>query len=240
MATAELIARDYAARMSSFGRRSPDRFVAELAGLTIFSLGVDEPWGLQVIAVQAEPNIGAVSEAVSWCRRRCGRPPQIVVREQHRGRFPAYDVNETLVALVAPVARTDVAAPALAVESAADVAEFRHVYGRSFDMRAGLVDALVLEADLTALPHLLGRVDGRAVACAQVRAGHQLALVSGVGVLPEHRGHGYGTAMLTACREQAAELGCELVWLNAEPQTAPFYEGIGFERVDTYVALMAS
>jgi N-acetylglutamate synthase-like GNAT family acetyltransferase len=59
-------------------------------------------------------------------------------------------------------------------------------------------------------------------------------------VAPEVRSRGYGTAMLAACRSEAGALDCSVVWLNAAPRTAPFYEAIGFERVDTYVALAGS
>lgn len=236
MTTADRVAADYAARLRSFGERASHRFSVEVAGLTVVSLGVAEPWGLQVVALPDAPDMAAVAAAVEWCREQ-GRTPQVVVREQYRDALSAYEVDEVLATLAAP-AQAEPAA--LAVERATDVEEFRTVYGASFRMRAGLANALVVDADLGAFPHLVARVEGRAVACAQVRAGEELALISGVGVLPEERGRGYGKAMLAAGRAQAAQLGCELMWRNAAPDTAPFYEAIGFDRVDTYVALTAS
>lgn len=233
---ADRVAADYAPRLRSFGERAPGRFVAEVAGLTIVSLGVDEPWALQVVAMPDAPDPGAVAEAVEWCRER-SRTPHVIVREQHRERLPTYDVALVNATLVAP---TDARQDALDVVRATEVDEFRAVYASAFGMPAGLAEALVVEADLRAVPHLLGRVDGRAVACAILRSGRELAYVNAVGVLPEVQGRGFGTAMLAACRAEADLLGCRYVWLNAEPSTAPFYEGIGFERVDTYVALVGA
>ena len=233
---ADLVAADYAARLRTFGERAPGRFVAEVAGLTIVSMGVDEPWGLQVVAMPDVPDPGDVTAAVAWCHER-GRTPHLIVREQHRERLHTYDValvNATLVAQTG--ARQDV----LDVVRATDVDEFREVYASSFGMPPGLADALVVDADLRAVPHLVGRVDGRAVACAILRPGRELGYVNGVGVIPGEQGRGFGTAMLAACRAEADLLGCRYVWLNAAPSTAPFYEGIGFERVDTYVALVGA
>jgi GNAT superfamily N-acetyltransferase len=231
---ADRVAGDYADRLRSFGERAPWRSTAEVEGLTVVSLGVDEPWGTQVVAI-GPPAVDAlaVAAAVAWCRAR-GSEPQVMVRARDRDTLPTYAVADELVALTAPA---DATQERLEVSPAWDLAEFRWVYSASFGMRPGLAESLVVAADLEAVPHLLGRVDGRAVACAQVRAGHDLAYVSAVGVLPAYRSRGYGAAMLAACRAHAGGLGCELVWLNAAPRTAPFYEGIGFDAVDTHVAL---
>lgn len=233
---ADAVAADYGARLWSFGERAPGRLATQVAGLTVVSLGVDEPWGLQIVAMPDQPDPVRVEAAVAWCRER-GRTPQVVVRERYRDTLPLYDVTEVLATLAGSAGGGQ---QVLEVAAATDVAEFRGVYSAAFGMRDGLADALVVAADLAVLPHLLGRIDGRAVACAILRAGGELGYVNGVGVLPDVQGRGYGSAMLAACRAAAAARGCRHVWLNAAPQTAPFYEGIGFERVDTYVALTAS
>ena len=230
---ADLVAVAYGDRLRSSGERAPGRFVQEVAGLLVVSLGVDEPWGLQVAALAPDPQPAAVDEAVAWCRAQ-GREPQVVVRKRSRELFPAFTVDDELGALVAPA---EGAQSLVEVELARDVVEFRAVYASSFGMPHQLVDALVVEADLHAVPHLLGRVDGQAVACAQLRIGDRSGYVSGVGVVPEQQGRGFGSAMLAASREEAGRRGCDFVWLNAGPHNVPFYEGIGFELVDTHVAL---
>lgn len=234
VSVAELVAAAYGDRLRSFGERAPGRFVQEVAGLLVVSLGVDEPWGLQVAALVPDPDPAAVDEAVAWCRDGRGREPQVVVRARCSHLFPTFAVADKLGALVAPAKG---AQSLLEIELAQDVVEFRSVYASSFGMPQQLVDALVVEADLNAVPHMLGRVGGQAVACAQLRIGDSAGYVSGVGVVPELQGRGYGSAMLAACREEAGRRGCELVWLNAAPHNVPFYEGIGFELVDTHVAL---
>lgn len=235
MTLAERVAADYVRQMWSFGSGAAGRAASEVAGLTVVSLGVDEPWGLQVVAtVGFDPS--AVAVAVEWCRDR-RREPQVIVRERDAARLTSYRVVDELPALVAPAGGSQAI---LDVEVARDVEEFRAVYGSSFEMPPGLADALVTAADLDLHPHLIGRADGLAVACAQVRPGAGMAYVNGVGVLRSHRGRGYGAATIEACRAEAAIRGSDLVWLNASPASVGFYETIGFELVDTHLALAAS
>jgi GNAT superfamily N-acetyltransferase len=232
---ADRVAAAYAGRLRSYGDRAPGRFALEVAGLLVVSLGVDEPWGLQVAALPDEPDPAAVDAAIAWCRER-GRQPQVIVREQHRDALSGLRLVEELPALVAPTEGGD---GRLDVGPARDAAEFRSVYGPAFNMRPGLAEALVVDADLTTpeVVHLVARDGGIAVACAQLRYGEGMGYVSGVGVLPDRQRQGIGSAMLAACRSEAARSGYESVWLNASPRSRPFYEGIGFELVDTHVAL---
>lgn len=236
MALADRVAADYDARLRSFGDRAPGRFVAEVAGLTVVGFGVDEPWGTQVSTIGTPVDPDAVETAVEWCRRR-GREPWVMARAADRGALAAYDVVDELPALVAPA---DGEQSVLDIEVSEDLDEFRRVYAASFGMTSELVSHLVVADDLTAHPHLLGRADGTAVACAQLRTGRDLAYASGVGVLPSFRGAGYGAAMMLACRVETAARGCEALWLNASPRSVGFYEAIGFELVDTHLALAAS
>lgn len=236
MTVAQLVAADYGDRLRSFGRRAPARFIHEVAGLTVVGVGVEEPWGVQIIAMPDRPDPAEVAAAIEWCRIE-GHQPQVVVRAADRDLLPECAVADELPALVAPTA--GVTQDTLTVSQATDVELFRAVYRESFAMRPGLVEALVVPADLAAeeVTHLLGWVDGRAVACAQLRHGAGRAHVSGLGVVPEQQRRGYGAAMLAAARHEALALGCELVWLNAAPGTVAFYEAIGFTQVDTYIAL---
>src|SRR3954470_7952126 len=229
-------AADYAVQLRSFGARAPGRFVVEVAGLTVVSIGVDQPWGMQVVATDTAVDRTAVAAAVDWCRARA-RSPQVMVRAADRGALPSYAVVDELPALVAPAGG---AHSLLDVTRATDLAEFRDIYAASFEMPVDVAAGLVVSSDLDAHPHLVGRVDGRVVACAQVRPGRDLAYVNGVGVLPSERGLGYGAAMLAACRAEAGARGCALAWLNATPRSVGFYEAIGFELVDTHLALAAS
>jgi N-acetylglutamate synthase-like GNAT family acetyltransferase len=107
-------------------------------------------------------------------------------------------------------------------------------------MRPGMADALVDPADLEAPDdvHLIARVDeGEAVGCALLRSASGLGYVSAVGVVPEHRGRGIGTTLLDACAARATADGCHAVWLHASASSHAFYAGLGYELVDTHVAL---
>ncbi|MDQ1705269.1 MAG: Acetyltransferase domain [Frankiaceae bacterium] len=235
MTLADRVAAAYAARLRSYGARAPGRFAVEVAGLLVVSLGVDEPWGLQIAALPDEPDPMAVDAAIAWCRER-GRQPQVVVREQHRAGLSGLRQVEALPALVASA---EVGDDAFEVGPPRDAAEFRAVYGPAFGMRPGLAEALVVDADLTTpdVAHLVARQDGVTVACAQLRDGEGMSYVSGVGVLPDRQRQGIGSSMLAACRSEAARRGCASVWLNASARSQPFYESIGFDLVDTHLAL---
>jgi ribosomal protein S18 acetylase RimI-like enzyme len=233
---ADRVAADFDDRFRSFGDRAPGRFVVDVAGLTVVSVGVDQAWGVQILAMGDVVDVDAVTAAVKWCRAR-GHWPQVRVRGANRDALPSYEIAEEVPALVAPATGGQ---RVLDVAAATDLEEFRALYAASFAMPRELADGLVVAADLVAHPHLVGRVDGRAVGCAQVRPGSDLAYISGVGVLPSDRGLGYGKAMLGACRAEAGVRGCELVWLNAAASSVGFYEAIGFELVDTHLALAPS
>src|SRR3954469_10513760 len=236
MALADRVAAEDGARLRSFGERAPGRRVIEVAGLTVVFLGVDEPWGVQIEAMGGPVDAAAVDAAVAWCRAR-QREPLVRVRARDRDALPAYAVVDELPVLVAPAGgRQDV----VVVTPAGGLEEFRQVYASAFGMSDDLAAGLVVAADLDAHPHLIGRADGRAVACAQIRPGPEMAYVNGVGVLPTERGRGYGAAMMTACGVAAAERGCELVWLHASGASLGFYEATAFELVDPHLALAAS
>ena len=236
MNLADRIAAEDCTRLRSFGVGSPDRLVTEVAGLTVVLMGVNEAWGVQVEAMDVAVEAAAVDAAVAWCRAQ-GRDPLVRVRARDRDRLPSYTVAEELPVLVAPVGGVQ---DALAVDRSWDLEEFRNIYAESFGMAPELAAKLVVAGDLDAHPHLLGRSDGRAVACAQLRPGAELAYVNGVGVLPSERGRGFGAAMMTACAVAAGDLGCSLIWLHASQASVGFYEAIGFELVDTHLALAAS
>src|SRR3954451_23074601 len=90
MALADRVAADFGDRFRSFGDRAPGRFVVEVAGLTVISVGVDRPWGVQIVAMDDAVDVEAVATAVHWCRER-GHEPQVRVRGASRSVLPTYD-----------------------------------------------------------------------------------------------------------------------------------------------------
>src|SRR3954453_20643619 len=140
MALADRVAADFGDRFRSFGDRAPGRFVVEVAGLTVISVGVDMPWAVQIIVMAAVVDVEAVASAVDWCRAR-GHEPQVRVRGASRAALPTYDVVEEVPALVAPATRGQ---SLLHVEAATELEAFRDVYASSFEMPRALADGLVV------------------------------------------------------------------------------------------------
>jgi predicted GNAT family N-acyltransferase len=74
--------------------------------------------------------------------------------------------------------------------------------------------------------HVLGRLNDTPVACGRLLASGKIARMA---VLAEHRGHGYGAALLEALVTAARERGLSHVYLHAQQHAAAFYARAGFE-----------
>ena len=59
-------------------------------------------------------------------------------------------------------------------------------------------------------------------------AGRLSADIQSVLVLPEHRGRGVGSALITAATEHATRLGATRVQVHAGSKAVPLYERLGF------------
>jgi ribosomal protein S18 acetylase RimI-like enzyme len=86
-----------------------------------------------------------------------------------------------------------------------------------------------------------GVVDGRVVGCALVWWSGRTAYLSGIGVLAEERGHGYGWALTAEAARVAVEdtpYGRpDVMWMYATDEGAALYSRMGFERIDEHVLL---
>jgi ribosomal protein S18 acetylase RimI-like enzyme len=247
---ADRLAAAYAEALQVHAARSPGRFSEEVDGLQVISLGLPERWSNAVLALTGRPDPRAVTSVLGWLAAR-GLDGQVFVRERDAAALTDLSRIDAL-----PVFAVSTSGPAalgsaslqsgpriegerLDVAPAASAADFTGVYSSAFEMRPGMAESLVIDADIGApgLVHLIGRVAGEVVACAMLRPAGGLGYVSAVGVLPVWRGRGIGTAMLATCADRSADAGCEVLWLHAAAGSAAFYEGIGFELVDTHVAL---
>jgi N-acetylglutamate synthase-like GNAT family acetyltransferase len=72
----------------------------------------------------------------------------------------------------------------------------------------------------------------RVVACASVipEGGPDAWRIRSVATDPQHRGRGFGRAVVRACIAHAQREGATRVWLQTTPQVAPWYEAQGFAR----------
>ena len=232
---ADRVAAAYAEAMWTYADGAPGRFAERVAGLRVVSLGLPEHWANTVLALTEPPAPAAVEVALRRLTES-GLTGRVLVRERDAAGLGRLERVDEMLAFVGPAAATQ---DTLQVSPAATAAEFTDVYGAAFAMRPGLASALVVEADLAAerTVHLVGRVDGLAVACAVLRPIDGLGYLSAVGVLPAYQGRGFGTAMLAAGAAEAGARGCDVLWLHATAHTRAFYEGLDFELIDTHVAL---
>jgi GNAT superfamily N-acetyltransferase len=118
-------------------------------------------------------------------------------------------------------------------------------YGGWMSDRA-LAELLVVPADLERVDRrfAVGRVDGRVIGCAFVWYAANTGYLSGIGVVPELRGRGYGRALTAAAALLAARnpdgSPTDAAWMYATDEGAALYERMGFERIDTEVSLSES
>ena len=88
------------------------------------------------------------------------------------------------------------------------------------------VDAYDLDATTREdVVYVLGRLDGVPIATARLLLdthGEGLPHIGRVAVLPEHRGQGFGVAVMRALHEEAQTRGYEGVTLAAQLQAMPF------------------
>jgi GNAT superfamily N-acetyltransferase len=236
--SAERIAAAYAAAIQLFAGRAPLRFSTRVGGVPVVGFGLPERWATHVVALPEPPPQEHVMGALDWCREQ-GRAAQVDVTERARGRYPRLEVADELPVFAVAAAGATFERSALVVRPARNAAEFAAVYAAAFEMRPGMAEALVVDADIGApgLGHLIGAVDGQPVACATLRFAEGLAFVNGLGVVPAAQGRGYGTEMLGRCRSEAATRGCDALWLHASARSRGFYEALGYALVDVHVAL---
>lgn len=73
--------------------------------------------------------------------------------------------------------------------------------------------------------HVLGSLGGVPIACGRLLPEGKIGRMA---VLAQHRGHGYGAAVLQALVDAASEQGLSEVYLHAQQHAADFYRRAGF------------
>jgi ribosomal protein S18 acetylase RimI-like enzyme len=144
--------------------------------------------------------------------------------------FSFYEEEPAMVA--APDGGLPGPPPRLAITPVTDVGELalwvRILTGSS---DAGFVDGVVALRRAAGFAHLLGRVDGEAVATAAVFTGSAAGEVQHVVTRRDHRRRGIGTAMTAAALRLVREQGHRQAVLTASPDGVRIYERLGFRRV---------
>jgi len=196
------------------------------------------PWATQARVTVAVPSTAALSAAVEWLESR-STMWTVATRADHT-RAPVFrDLNpwqELPAHVLSDPEGLDKAptVPGLTIDLARDPEEFLAIWGRE-------LAPMLTPRHLTspAYRHVIGRIDGQAVACARIRRTAQTAYLSAVTVRPQYRGRGIGTAVSAAASRLATELA-NVVWLHATAEAAPLYRRLGYRHVDDHVLLTST
>jgi GNAT superfamily N-acetyltransferase len=122
------------------------------------------------------------------------------------------------------------------VESAADLRRFDQVMVAAFGGPWAAPDLLETRGllDAPAMTHYLGIYNGRPVATATRLLCEGLAGVFNVGVVPEVRGRGIGTAITWRAALEGRDEGATASFLQASRMGAPIYRRMGYQTVSSY------
>ena len=83
-------------------------------------------------------------------------------------------------------------------------------------------------ARVTSALHVIAYLGGRPVATGRLLLDGEPARIGRVAVPREHRGRGYGTAVMLALQEEARRRGHHAISLAAQLPVIGFYEGLGY------------
>jgi hypothetical protein len=208
-------------------------------GIPCSTYPIGEPWASQAKTMLPPPP-AALDAAIGWLEAR-SPAWTVMTRERFahlgvftsRGLEPWLELPILVLTQRAALRRTD--AVPLAVGPATSAAEFLAVYGA--ELAPLVTDGALADPDDELL---VGRVDGRPVACARIRRALGAAYVSAITVLPAERGNGYGLAISAAASNAALATQPRFVWLSALPDVQPLYTRLGYRPVDTHVLLTRS
>jgi predicted GNAT family N-acyltransferase len=128
------------------------------------------------------------------------------------------------------------------VRSTADMAQALAVRRRVFIDEQGVPEEIeidqhdvVLDGDSeragAGAQHILAMLDGRPVATGRLvlEEADGRPHIGRVAVLPEHRGRGFGRAVMAALHDLACQQGATAVTLAAQLHAVSFYEKLGYE-----------
>lgn len=136
-----------------------------------------------------------------------------------------------------PIAATDLTISQIdSVDSNAKWETLDEIRGQAFGVsrEALSADDLSLLARHGLITAFLGQQGERPVTTIVLTSLNGFGSISNLATLPEHRGRGYGGAMMTHAIQHAFANGVDVVGLEAEPGAVSLYERLGFHRVATY------
>ena len=233
------------------GSGAAHRDTGNCGEITVSDMGVPHPWGVNAVVGPGVPPAADLIEAIDWLAShdhgggwRVSVPPQIQEAVAAMGGLAVVD---SLPLFGMPAERADAldrrVVPDLDISPASSLEEVVASYGgwMSDDPLARL---LVSPADLAdeRREFLVASLNGTPIGCAFVWWMAGTGYLSGIGLLAQHRGRGYGRALTTAAAARAAvgPVGGptpDVIWMGATQSGASLYARMGFEQVDTEVRL---
>jgi len=221
-----------------------------VAGVPVTSLGVPTGWSVQAHVGEQLPDDRQLTELLAALRSLGSHGFQVMVGHEHRhdprwSRHGLHEVDElpTFALPADTAARLEVRLPPeLTVRQAEGRDEFVDVYGGWCGGR-DLAAALVTGEDVAGGRHeyWVAAADVTPVGTAILHQGERSGHLSGIGVLEQFRGRGYGTALTAWAAVRAADRldpdgrAVDLVWMHASGDGAPLYARMGFDQVDLHV-----
>ena len=122
-----------------------------------------------------------------------------------------------------------------------EVSLHAEIAAAGFGVPVEIVDAFVAP-DIASQPEIsyyVGEVDGVPVVTGMgLLVGGALG-VWDIGTPPEHRGHGYGTAITAHVAREGFAAGADWCWLQSSPAGQPVYAGLGFDVVANWECWVA-
>lgn len=230
------------------GPETPRRAVERFGSVVVTDLGVDQPWGMQMCSGLQVPTTQDYDAARDWCESRGSltwraRVPVGLAQSGPWLGLQRFDTIGVFATRVGSVPEFDSATPP----------ELRLSFDPSYDdvvtayggwMAApDLARDLVHPNDIT-LPwrrFVVGYVDEQPIGCAFVWFVCGTAYLSGIGVVEQLRGRGYGRALTIAATMTALEPpsgeSVDCLWMGATDAGAALYAQLGYTRIDTEVQL---
>ena len=124
-------------------------------------------------------------------------------------------------------ARRDFRVEQVGLEALPDCHHIRRVV---FVRGQGVPEALEIDGLDDRCAHFLASGEAGPVGTARLRLVEGIAKAERVAVLDEHRGAGFGAALMAAIEQRARADGCGEILLHAQQTVIPFYRGLGYQE----------
>jgi ribosomal protein S18 acetylase RimI-like enzyme len=239
----------YPAILALGGSGAPHRSTRTFGAVTCANFGVPHSWGVQAATGSGPPSDDDLRAAVAWMQHQGASTGwRIAAPEALLGRDPWPDLVAFDRMGIFAMSTADAGVmlpdgpPELVLDHRPSYEDVQASYG-GWMQDPALARLLVTPADMDRARRrfVVGLVDGAPVGCGCVWWADDAAYLSAIGVVEPMRGRGYGRALTAA----AARLAVTdppagrpgVVWLHATDDAAGLYDRMGFERVDTEVAL---